>query len=119
MLDINSESFAPMPSKAVKVLASFFHNEVIQQYAYAHEENDSFPCPKPWSIVKFQEWLDRHPIKDGVELYDLEAEIAKYRIVAEKAVAEREKVVHSPEWWEEMAREIPHAFHDARTCGSQ
>jgi hypothetical protein len=40
--------------------------------------------------VKCIEWLNRHPIDDGGELYGLEAKIAKYRIVAEKAAVERD-----------------------------
>jgi hypothetical protein len=89
MLDINIEPYALMHTKAVKPLASDYCNEVIRQYTYAHEENNPVPCPKQWSIVKCQEWLHRHPIDDGGELYNLGTEIEKHRVVAEKVAAKR------------------------------
>ena len=65
MLGINAEPFALMPSKAVKAFASNYCNKVTWRYSHAHEENDPVPCPKQWSILKCQEWLDCHPIEDG------------------------------------------------------
>ncbi len=89
MLDNNIKPYASMPTKAVKALASNYRNKVIRCYTYAHKENDSVPHSKHWSIVKYQEWLDRHPIDDGGEWYNLVTEIEKHRLVAEKAAAER------------------------------
>jgi hypothetical protein len=89
MLDINIEPYVSMPTKAVKALASNYCNGVIWRYTYAHKKNDPVPCPKQWSIVKCQEWLDRHPIDDGGESYDLVTEIEKHIVVAEKAATER------------------------------
>jgi hypothetical protein len=88
-LDINTEPYASMPSKAVKALASNYRNEVIWQYTSTHKENDPVPCPKQWSIVKCQEWLDHQPIDDGAGLYNLVMEIEKHRVIAEKAAAKR------------------------------
>jgi hypothetical protein len=119
MLDINAELLALMPSKAVKILASNYCNKVIWQYDYTHEENNPLPCPKQWFILKYQEWLNHHPIDDGEALYNLEAEIAKYRIVAENAVAERENSDKALSGGKKMAREIPHALHNAHTRGLQ
>ena len=89
MLDITSEPFASMPAKMVKALASDYHSEVSRRYSYSHEKDDPRPRPILWSITKCQEWLDRHPIDDGSELRDIATEIEKYRMVVEKAAAER------------------------------
>ncbi len=92
MLDITTEPCVLMPTKTVKLLASNYCNKIFWWYSYSHEENDSVPCLKQWSIMKCQEWLHRHPIDDGRESYNLASEIKKYRVlVAEKALAERLK----------------------------
>jgi hypothetical protein len=91
MLEITAEPFVSMPAKTVKALASDYHNEVTRGYLYSHEEHDPLPCPKQWSILKCQEWLNCHPIDDGGELNNIKAEIEKYRVVTEKAASEREE----------------------------
>jgi hypothetical protein len=78
MLDITAEPFVSMPAKTVKALVSNYHNEVTWQYLYSHKEHDPLPLLKQWSILKCQEWLDHHPIDDGGELNNIEAEIEKY-----------------------------------------
>jgi hypothetical protein len=46
MLDINIEPYVSMHTKAIKALASDYHNEVIRKYTYAHKKNDPVPHPK-------------------------------------------------------------------------